>query len=147
MWRLHYSFECFYFLSQVHVIPLRGVCARVWEGDYDVMTSAGVRAEPEKLFRHSNPHKQPFPNTRPLTHFHKTKLNTHTRVHTHVISSKWVLKVDECVKRECIYISDMCPNKVSWVLQYIECGKSAPSGPSNFPRPTARTTCEKQLTN
>lgn len=64
MWRLHYSFECFYF-------SLAGLCHSsegcvhtcVWEGDYDVMTSAGVRAEPEKLFRHSNLHKQPFPNT------------------------------------------------------------------------------------
>lgn len=53
------SLECFHFILQVHVIASRGVSARVWEGDYGVMTSAGVRAEPEKTFRHSNPYSGP----------------------------------------------------------------------------------------
>lgn len=69
------SFECFYhsffsFFLQIYIIALRGVCARVCEGDYGVMTSAGVRAEPKKPFRHSNPNNGPS-----QTHTHTCQLS------------------------------------------------------------------------
>lgn len=44
---------------KIYIIALRGVRASVCEGDYGVMTSAGVRAEPKKPFRHSDLHSGP----------------------------------------------------------------------------------------
>lgn len=57
MWCLCLKLLLFVCVLQANVTALTCVCT--CEGDYGVMTSAGVRAEPEEPFRLSNPHKGP----------------------------------------------------------------------------------------
>lgn len=111
VWRLRLQLWMFLFsfAGSRHSIEGR-VCVwvHVCEGDYGVMTSAGVRAEPKKPFRHSNPHNCPFQTHSPVsphleTHTrgtHTSQARSHTLSHTW-LPNKWVFIVGECVWGDC----------------------------------------------